>query len=142
MTHLLLLILLLVVAMIFDLRQRRIPNAIPLCILVLSIAVLLLAPSLGVSPGWAASWIGMGVGLALTLPGYLVRAMGAGDVKLMAVAGFACGWPLALPLVAGTAVALGLHAGVALASGKREPQPAAPAMVVGGLVVMMLAVRS
>ncbi|MGB0211868.1 prepilin peptidase [Algiphilus sp.] len=139
MTLLALLFTLLVAAAIVDARQRRVPNAVPLCILALAMMALLIDPHLGVSPGWGASLAGMGLGLLLTMPGYMLGVMGGGDVKLMAAAAFACGWPLALPLVAATAIAMGLLAAVALARGRRDRQPAAPAMALGGLAVVMVA---
>lgn len=131
MVVLLSLLSLLIAAVGFDLRQRRIPNAIPLCILLLAIALLLLAPGSAFAPGWVASFAGLGLGLLLMLPGYLLGALGAGDVKLMAATGFAFGWPLALPLVLVTALVMGLTAVLAWITGRRGRQPAAPAMLLG-----------
>jgi prepilin peptidase CpaA len=67
-----------------DLRTRRIPNPI-------SAVGVLLGPLLyfhfaGI-PGLETSLFGLGLGLALMLPGYLLRSTGAGDVKLMAAMG-------------------------------------------------------
>ena len=80
------LMLLLVTAAIFDYRSHRIPNW-----LVLSGAVVgvlyngLLFPDYGI--GFMSAFEGLGLGLILLLPLYLLRAMGAGDVKLMAMVG-------------------------------------------------------
>lgn len=65
-----------------DVREHRIPNA-----LVLSgvAAALLLAHA----PGGSAApvFAGLAVGMAMTLPLYWLRTMGAGDVKLMGMVG-------------------------------------------------------
>jgi len=67
-----------------DLRTRRVPNA--LNALIASIGIVLAVTGLsGVSIGAAA--IGLGLGLALMLPGFLFGATGAGDVKLFAAMG-------------------------------------------------------
>lgn len=82
----LLLLLLLLAAAICDLRSRRIPNA-----LTFGGAAIALLYSLTSSchHGGGFFWAlgGMCLGLVLMLPLYLLRAMGAGDVKLMAMAG-------------------------------------------------------
>lgn len=67
-----------------DLWTRRVPNL--LTVLLASIGVLFAACGIsGVSIG--ASLAGFALGLALMLPGHLVGATGAGDVKLFAAAG-------------------------------------------------------
>jgi len=67
-----------------DLRKRRIPN-----LLTVGGAVIGLAMGLWAVPplGGAASLAGLALGLALMLPFYATGVMGAGDVKLMAMAG-------------------------------------------------------
>ncbi|MGH7461986.1 MAG: A24 family peptidase [Longimicrobiales bacterium] len=65
-----------------DLQTRRIPNS-----LVLVIAALGIARALVVQPwpdGAIASLAGLGVGLALWLPFWFLRMLGAGDVKYFA----------------------------------------------------------
>lgn len=132
------LLLLLIVAAGFDLRQRRIPNAIPLCLLLLAIALLLLAPGAALAPSWVAGFAGLGLGAVLMLPGYAAGALGAGDVKLMAATGFALGWPLVLPLMLATALVMGLMAVPAWLVGRRGRQPAAPAMLLGTVAALAL----
>ena len=67
-----------------DLRTRRVPN--PLTMGLAAIGVLYAAVGIGgLSIG--ASLAGLGLGLALMLPGHLIGATGAGDVKLFAAAG-------------------------------------------------------
>lgn len=80
-------------ATLFDLRYRRIPN-------VLTISGLLLALGLGAwYGGWAGlttSTLGFLSGLALLLPGFMLRMTGGGDVKLLAAAGAFLGPSLTL----------------------------------------------
>ena len=90
-----LLIALLVIAAWSDLKARRIPNWLVLSgILAGLIANGLLPAGLGLNNtfvpggiGWVAALQGIGLGLAALLPLYLLKAMGAGDVKLMGMVG-------------------------------------------------------
>ena len=79
------LLLLLVVACVSDIRARRIPNSLVLTVLVLG--VLVSTASDPVVPGLLRALGGASVGLIVWLPGWLLRMMGAGDVKLFAAAG-------------------------------------------------------
>ncbi|HEY5642505.1 MAG TPA: prepilin peptidase [Woeseiaceae bacterium] len=72
------------IAILTDLTSRRIPNL--LIVPALSIA-LIFSVAAGGLPGFTASIGGLGVGLALFLPMYACGVMGAGDVKLLGVAG-------------------------------------------------------
>jgi prepilin peptidase CpaA len=67
-----------------DLRERRVPNPLTLGIAGLG---LLLAALHTTGVGVTGALAGMGLGLALMLPGHLIGATGAGDVKLMAAVG-------------------------------------------------------
>ena len=79
-----LLCLLVLVAVFFDVRSHRIPNWLVLTGLVIGIAY----HSLMVS-GWGIGFAlkGAAVGFCVFFPIYLLRGMGAGDVKLMAMVG-------------------------------------------------------
>ncbi|MFN2565717.1 MAG: prepilin peptidase [Gemmatimonadaceae bacterium] len=68
-----------------DVRSRRIPNALVLTILVTGVAAssTLLRESIGLRLAAA----GVGLGLAVWMPFWLLRVLGAGDVKLAAAAG-------------------------------------------------------
>lgn len=95
---------LLFIAVVCDWKTRKIPNA-----LVFGGTLLGLLGSTFLFPtGLLSSAEGMGLGLALLLPLYLLRAMGAGDVKLMAMTGAHLGYPLILPAVLATLLAGGL----------------------------------
>lgn len=81
-------------AALCDYRSRRIPNALvfPGALIALLLNALLpegngFASTLPGGVGIGRALLGMGIGLAVFLPFYLVRAMGAGDVKLMAMVG-------------------------------------------------------
>jgi prepilin peptidase CpaA len=94
---LLILIALLLAAVIADLRSRRVPNRLVLAGMVL--ALLTHAMALGgmgetlAGVDWWAPVAGFAAGLAALMPLYLLRAMGAGDVKLMAMVGAFIGAP-------------------------------------------------
>jgi prepilin peptidase CpaA len=78
-------LLLLVAAAAFtDVRKRRIPNALTLAGIVTG---LVLHSALGGWSGLRFSAAGMAAGFGLYLLLYATRAMGAGDVKLMAAVG-------------------------------------------------------
>jgi len=72
-----------VVACVFDLHSRRIPNLLTLGA---AGAALVLAAAHGL-PSFQSSLIGWLTGLVLWLPVYALGGMGAGDVKLMAALG-------------------------------------------------------
>ena len=102
-------------ATVHDLLSRKIPNKLVLSGLVS--ALLLQALS-----GWsalAACIGGAGVGLLVFLPLYLMRAMAAGDVKLMAMVGAFTGPALAVEICIATFCIGGVMALlIALAKGR------------------------
>ena len=91
-----------------DLRVRRVPNALTMTLAMAGVA--LAATGLG-RLGVSAAIAGWFAGLALMLPGYLIGATGAGDVKLLAAVGALLGpegvlWAFLYTTVAGGAIAL------------------------------------
>ena len=72
------------VACVFDLYSRRIPNALTFGAAAVALVV---AAALGGASGAWSSLRGLGIGLAIWLPIYALGGMGAGDVKLMAAIG-------------------------------------------------------
>jgi prepilin peptidase CpaA len=82
-----LLLVVVVCAAVYDLRVRRIPNWLTAPALLAGIGV----NTLTQPHGWLISLAGAACALAVYLPLYLVRGMGAGDVKLMAAVGAIAG---------------------------------------------------
>jgi len=90
-----------VVALVWDLRTRRIPNAITVSALV---AALLFH---AITSGWAGlgfALAGFGAGFGLLFVLWLVGGGGGGDVKLMGALGAWLGAPLILIVFLGSAV--------------------------------------
>jgi prepilin peptidase CpaA len=82
------LIAILFVAAIYDFRFRRIPNWLNLSGVILGVAIntLFFAQN-----GLLAAVLGIAFSLLVYVPLYLIRGMGAGDVKLMAAVGAIAG---------------------------------------------------
>ena len=97
-----LLLLIVVPAAMFDFRQRRVPNWLSLTGVLLGIGLNFF---LGQPPtDLSNSLQGLGLAFVIYFPLYLIRAMGAGDVKLMAAVGAIVGlknWLGILVLTAG-----------------------------------------
>lgn len=95
-------------ACVTDIRTRRIPNALTFGS---AATALLFHGATGGLPGLGQAVGGWSVGLALFLPVFLLRGLGAGDVKLLAALGAWLGPSLALwtglyTAIAGGALAL------------------------------------
>lgn len=102
-----------------DVRERRIPNVLVLLVLCAGVALNAAGPANGREGlfshfpgalGASRALLGVMVGLALFLPLYLLRAMGAGDVKLMAALGAFTGPVEIISLALSVLVAGGLLA--------------------------------
>jgi len=90
-----------------DVLTRKIPNTLTFPALLLALVTHLV---LGGRDGFLSALAGMTVAGVALIPGWLMRWMGAGDVKLMAAVGAWLGFPQALiallaSLVAGGAIA-------------------------------------
>jgi prepilin peptidase CpaA len=99
-----------------DVRTRRIPNALTLGSALAGL--LLAAAGWGDGPSFGAALAGAALGLALLLPLYAVRALGAGDAKLMAAVGAFVGAPAMVFVFLLTGIAGGIAA-LALATRRR-----------------------
>lgn len=85
----------LVVVIVFDLRQRRVPNWLVLA--GLPFAVLTLSPAAS-GAGWLAMLAAGAISFGVMLVFYALGLMGAGDVKFAGVLGFWVGLPALLPI--------------------------------------------
>jgi prepilin peptidase CpaA len=94
-------------AALLDWRSRRIPNWLTVPGLLLGIAVHAMLA------GWQGALFaleGAGLALVILLPLVLLRALGAGDWKLMGAVGAFVGWQLFLFVLFGSIVASGVMA--------------------------------
>ena len=97
------------VAVATDIRSRRIPNTVTVATAVTGL-VLAASGLSGITP--AASVAGLVAGLLLMLPGHVLGATGAGDVKLLAAVGSILGLNRILAAFLYSAIAGGIVAAV------------------------------
>jgi prepilin peptidase CpaA len=100
--------ILVAVAAVYDIRYRRIPNWLVLTGIIAGFGWNVYSLS---GSGLLLSSEGLGLGFALYFPFYLLRARGAGDVKLLAAVGAItgpgnCFWIFLLTAILGGAIAL------------------------------------
>jgi prepilin peptidase CpaA len=106
---------LVVVCAVFDLRTRRIPNALTIPAIVAGLALHALSDG-AAGIGFSAKGLALGAGVFF-VPYYL-GGMGAGDVKLMGAVGALLGWRITLAALFYTALAGGLCAVFAMLRGR------------------------
>lgn len=111
------LVLLLLIVALQDIRSHKISNKLVLVGLVVGVVLNGLLPqgwgfnsAMPGGLGWFAGLQGFGVGMAAFLPIYWLRAMGAGDVKLMAMVGAFLGPAQVLGAILATFIAGGVMA--------------------------------
>ena len=113
-----LLVLLVLLAAAWDIRTRRIPNLLVLFGLLSALGFHALSLH---GLGLATAFGGLVLGLALFMPLYLLRAMGAGDVKLMGMVGAFLGTASAAGAVCTVLIAGGVLAlAAALCNGRLQ----------------------
>ncbi len=81
------LVLMVTIAAVYDIQFRRVPNLLVLSGLVLSLVIHVTFVTYSEFSGFKDWGFGLLTGFGLFLPLYALKAMGAGDVKLMAMAG-------------------------------------------------------
>lgn len=96
--YLALLIVLLLPAMLIDIRQHRIPNWLTLSAWVIGIGMHVMLEGWD---GFVAGGTGWLLMFGLMFPFFMLGWMGAGDVKLMAGVGAIVGWGMVLQVAAG-----------------------------------------
>jgi len=122
----------LVLAAVFDMRTREIPNSIPVGLILLSVG----AKVAGFHP---VSWVELGLGVALAfglafVP-FAFGVLGGGDVKLFTALGAALGVRAFLPFCAATALFGGV---AALVVGRRRgPEIAYAPVMLAGLLALL-----
>ena len=126
-------LVLLIVATVFDIWRRELPNWIPLTVIVWAIAA--------TARGWSAhGWIPLVTGFVLALAiGMLLfwrGGFGGGDVKLLAALGAVVGPAPLFSLLFYVALAGGVFAVVAALRGQKE-LAYAPAITLGFLAFML-----
>ena len=118
----------------YDLRSRRIPNALTVGLLLCALAL----SAAGFHPlGWGQAAFGMGAAIVISMPLFAKGLLGGGDAKLFIGLGATLGlWPF-LIFFAGTSVAGGVLALRARRRGESE-MAYAPAMLLGLLTLLPL----
>ena len=132
----------LIVISFIDLDNGIIPNRLVLLLLLWSIAWQLIHPNITLAA--AGTGLLAGGGLFYLIAVLSKGGMGGGDIKLMAVLGFALGWPLVL-IVFLLAFLLGAAVGVILMlAGKktrRDPLPFGPFIAISFLISVFWGVQ-
>ncbi len=93
-----------------DLAVRRVPNLALALVLAPALTALALTGDGLLGVGWRASLLGMALALALTLPGYALGKLGAGDCKFAAVLGLLLGVQATAVFLLAAALALSVMA--------------------------------
>jgi len=92
-----------------DWQHRRLPNALTLGGLLVAFVVVVFWDRSVLGAETGSAWTALGLALLLTLPGYLMGKLGAGDVKFLMAMGLLTDWhTLLLTFVVGSLVGLGL----------------------------------
>lgn len=122
-------------ATVVDIRTRRIPNVLTAAMSGVGIALAATGSS-GITP--LAALVGFSLGMALMMPGYMLGATGAGDVKLMAAIGAILGPTLVISAFLFTAIVGGL---LALAVAARRGRVGATLAGTGRMIAAPTAAR-
>ncbi len=94
----------------FDLATRRVPNLALALVAVPALLALALTGEGLLGVDWRASLLGLALALALTLPGYALGKLGAGDCKFASLLGLLLGAQATVVFLLAAALALSLMA--------------------------------
>lgn len=75
----------------YDICTRTIPNFLSLGALLIALLVLAVTGLSVTHQPASSAWIGFVLAMIMTVPGYLFKVLGAGDVKLLSAIGLLCG---------------------------------------------------
>ena len=126
-------LLALILAAIFDFSTRQIPDSIPIAILGWAVGTTAYGVS---SQGWISLALGLGLGFSIGALLFWLGGFGGGDAKLVAAIGATLGPRSLLTFLLYAAIAGGLLAAVALLRGRRD-LAYTPALALGLFVFMM-----
>jgi len=130
---------------IYDVRQRRVPNALLTLLAIPAVLTLVVNHRGLLGAGIGDSLAGLVVGSAPLLAGYFIRQVGAGDVKLSGLQGLVLGMGDSLKALLISGIVLGVMTAFALFDLQRREQarplriPAAVALVIGFIAVQLAA---
>lgn len=127
---------------VYDVRQRRVPNILLILLGVPALLALVVNRQGLLGAGIWESLGGLALGAAPLLAGYLIRQVGAGDVKLSGLQGFILGAAGACEALLISGVVLGLMSLFAMRQRNRGTPdirlPAALALVVGFVATILV----
>ena len=121
-------------ATIFDFWKRQIPDLVPIALVGWAVGSTAFGMS---SQGWISMALGLGLGASIGALLFWLGGFGGGDAKLLAAVGATLGLRALPAFLFYVAIAGGLLAGVALVRGKRDVAYA-PAMAIGLFVFIMI----
>lgn len=127
-----------------DISAKKIPNLLSLGGGIVGVCWLIVTSHTLAGQSWQSAVLGLILALLLTLPGYIARTLGAGDVKLLSAIGLLCGLQIVVEVFIAAAMMTGL---VALAylywrrhahrSDVRRPIPFGAALAAGLILSLM-----
>ena len=116
-----------------DLRRREIPDVLPLSLFLVTVLLALLNV---IPTDWTSRFLGLGLTLILTLPGFQRNALGGGDVKLLAALAFWFGLAGTIGILFWTAITGSVLAVISGLCGRRD-LAFAPAIAVATIIQVL-----
>ena len=90
--------------------MKKIPNLLSLGGGIIGVGWLVITSHTVTGQSWQSAALGLILALLLTLPGYITRTLGAGDVKLLSAIGLLCGLQIVAEVFIVAAIAAGTAA--------------------------------
>lgn len=127
-----------------DISAKKIPNLLSLGGGIIGVCWLIVTGHTLAGQSWQSAALGLILALLLTMPGYITRTLGAGDVKLLSAIGLLCGLQIVAEVFIVAAAAAGLAALVYLYWRRytyrpqaRKPIPFGAALAAGLILALM-----